>query len=325
MKTKENLLRVIRHNSPEWVPNGMESVVWIMPPVVERPSKSGPDAFGVRWALEEGAEGGTYPAHGGHAITDLSKWRRQITIPDVSALDWDPVAKRAKEIDREQKLVCGFVEMGLFERSYLLLGMDEALVSYLTEPDLMEDLLSVVADYKIELIETFDDAADLDILWYGDDWGTQDNLFMPPETWRRIIKPHTKRIYQCAKKRGIIVDQHSCGKIESIFGDIVEMGAELWNPCQPCNDLAGLKRKYGGRIAFCGGIDSQFVLGRPGVTPEEVRAEVRKRIDEMAEGGGYVAAPSHDVPYRPEIVNAMNEEIVEYGHSVYKHTQKRKP
>ena len=67
----------------------------------------------------------------------------------------------------------------------------------------------------------------------------------------------------------------------------------------------------------CGGIDSQFVLGRSGVTPQEVRAEVRKRIDEMAKGGGYIASPSHSVPYDPAIVAAMQNEIAAYGRKIY--------
>ena len=69
------------------------------------------------------------------------------------------------------------------------------------------------------------------------------------------------------KHRGILVNQHSCGKIASVFADVVEMGADIVNPCQPCNDLADLKRRFAGRITFCGGIDSQHVLDRPGVTP----------------------------------------------------------
>jgi len=314
---KENLLRVIHHNGPAWVPNGMESVVRIGSPAVERPSAAGPDAFGVHWSYEPGAEGGTFPTHGGHTITDLRRWREQVTIPDVDGLDWDSVGERAAEIDRDACLVSGFVEMGLFERSYLLLGMDEALIGYVTEPEQMYELLGAVADYKIALIERFDDLVGLDLVWYGDDWGTQDRLFMRPEIWRATIKPHTQRIYDCMKRRGILVNQHSCGKIESILPDLVEMGADLWNPCQPCNDLAALKRRYGGRIAFCGGIDSQFVLNRPGATTDEVRAEVHRRIDELASGGGYIAAPSHSVPYDPALIAAMNEEIEGYGRRVY--------
>lgn len=321
MQAKENLLRSIRHDGPQWVPNRMESVVSIMAPVVDRTEGPGKDDFGVEWALEEGAEGGTYPAAGGNTITDLSQWRTQITIPDVDRLDWDSVKKQVDDIDRKQNLVSGFVELGLFERSYLLLGMDEALVGYIAQPREMEELVAAIADFKIELIEKFDDVADLDILWYGDDWGTQNDLFLPPEVWRRIIKPHTKRIYDCLKNRDIIINQHSCGKIERVFADMVDMGADVWNPCQPCNDLAALKKSFGGQIAFCGAIDSQFVLDKPGVTPDEVRAEVRRRIDELAEGGGYIAGPSHGVPYDQELIDAMNDEITVYGRRVYARAQ----
>jgi uroporphyrinogen decarboxylase len=213
--------------------------------------------------------------------------------------------------------VQAFVEMGLFERAYLLLGMEEALMAFLTEPEAMADLLNALADYKIALIAAFHEHVPLDLLWFGDDWGTQTDLFLPPATWRALIKPPLARIYACAQERGILVNQHSCGRIERIFGDMVELGAAIWNPCQPCNNLAALKRAYGGRIAFHGGIDSQFVLDRPGVTPAEVRAEVRRRIDELAGGGGYIAGPSHGVPYEPELMAAMNDEIATYGRACY--------
>ena len=229
------------------------------------------------------------------------------------------IEEQVKNIDRSEYLLEGFCEMGLFERSYLLLGMEEALVSYLTEPELMSDLLSALADYKIEFITKFDEVVNLDIVWYGDDWGTQSDLFIPEASWRAIIKPHTTRIYDRMKDREIIINQHSCGKIEKIFGDVVEMGADIWNLCQPCNDLKSMKEQYGDSIAFHGGIDSQFVLNRPGATREEIITEVRKRISEMAEGGGYIAGPSHTIPsHRPDLVRAFNEEIEKFGKEYYK-------
>jgi len=88
--------------------------------------------------------------------------------------------------------------------------------------------------------------------------------------------------------------------------------------------LRKLKSLYGRSIAFCGGVDSQFVLAKPGVTADEVRAEVRRRIDEMAEGGGYIATPSHGVPYSPEILEAMHGEIASYGSSFYAKARERK-
>jgi uroporphyrinogen decarboxylase len=219
----------------------------------------------------------------------------------------------------------GFVEMGLFERSYLLLGMEPALIAYLTEPQEMAAMLGAIADFKIDVVAGLHKHAQIDILWYGDDWGTQSNLFIPPAIWRQTIKPHTQRIYDRARALGIVVNQHSCGRIESIVGDMVEIGAEMWNPCQPCNDLAALKLEYGKRLTFCGGIDSQFVLGRPDVTAKEVRAEVRKRIDDLAGGGGYIAAPSHSVPYDPDILHAMHDEIATYGRQVYRKPRSSSP
>lgn len=116
----------------------------------------------------------------------------------------------------------------------------------------------------------------------------------------------------------MLVNQHSCGKIEAIFGDLVELGMDIWNFCQPCNDLAALKRAYGDRVTFQGAIDSQHVLDRPGVTPDEVRAEVRRRIDQLAGGGGYIAEPSHGVPYDRDVMQAMRDEIESYGRRIYR-------
>ena len=114
--------------------------------------------------------------------------------------------------------------------------------------------------------------------------------------------PPTRRTYEAPRAVGILVNQHSCAKIEAIFGDMVETGADMWNPCQPCNDLAAFKCACGDRMTFCGGLDSQSVLGRPGVSSDEMRAQVRLRIDQMAVGGGYTAQPSHSVPYDPDVV-----------------------
>jgi len=324
MNAKENLLRCIRHDGAQWVPNGLETAVMLSPPIVTRPKMAGRDSWGVRWEMDNG---GTYPAGGPYECSDLRNWRRQVRFPDLKACDWtrftagwggqgDPV--RIENIDRETQLVCGVVELSLFERSYLLMGMEAALMAYVAETESMEELLGAIADFNIELIERLDDAVDLEMVWYGDDWGTQTQLFLPPDVWRETVGRHTRRVYDCMKQRGLIINQHSCGRIEAVFPDLVAMGADIWNPCQPCNDLAGLKRRFAGRICFCGGIDSQFVLDKPGVTAGEVRAEVRKRIDQMAAGGGYIAGPSHGVPYRQELIDAMNDEIAVYGRACYR-------
>jgi uroporphyrinogen-III decarboxylase len=317
MNAKENLLRAIRRDDPAWVPGGMEALHWVLPPVTERQYQEGKDDFGDHWSYDPKAEGGTYPTAGGNSIKDLKQWRSQIHMPDVSAMNWGIVDSQVENVNREENLVVGFVEMGLFERCYMLLGFEEALMSYMTDTEEMSALCGAIADYKIELIRKLHHHAGVEMIWYGDDWGTQDRLFLPPDTWRKVIKPHTQRIYDCMKELGIIINQHCCGHIEAVFGDMVDMGADIWNPCQPCNDLGRLKAEFGDRICFAGGIDSQFVLNKPGATEEGVRREVRRRIDELAPGGGYIAAPSHAVPTDPKLQQAMKEEISNYGRAFY--------
>jgi uroporphyrinogen decarboxylase len=96
------------------------------------------------------------------------------------------------------------------------------------------------------------------------------------------------------------------------------MGADAFNPCQPCNDLKALKEAFGDRICFVGGVDSQFVLSNPTATPDDVREEVRQRIFDLAPGGGYLVGPSHSVPYEKEKLAAMMDAIETYGREVYR-------
>ena len=319
MNAKENYLRALHRDHPQWVPYGGEDVVVMLhPPVVERPNVEALDAFGVKWLFSADAEGGTYPAETDLVITDIERWQEQIRLPDISGMEFSAVRKHAESVDRSQHLLSAFCEMGLFERSYLLLGMDEALVSYLTNPSEMYDLIGAIADYKIALLERFYAETHFDILWFGDDWGTQRNLFLPPDCWRAIIKPHLKRIYDAMKAHGVFIDQHSCGFIEPIMGDLCELGADMWNPCQPCNDLVKLKAMHGAQITFYGGIDSQFVLADPSKTPQDVEQEVKRCIETLAPGGGYIAAPSHSVPYDIKKLEAMERAVAKYGQAIYR-------
>ena len=293
-------------------------MITLLFPVVERPEEAGRDAFGVLWGYESGAEGGTYPLPGEPVITDIEKWKEQLIVPNIETANWGEIARAAKKVNREEHILEGYCEMGIFERVCLLLGMEEALIAFHTHPEDVYDLCEAIADYKIALIRKFYDVTKFDMLKYGDDWGTQLNLFVSPQIWRDIIKPGTKRIYDCAKELGLLINQHSCGKIESIFADLCEMGADIWNPCQPCNDLKGLKISYGDKICFAGGVDSQFVLANPSKTPADVKEEVKKRINEMAlPNGGYITMPSHGVPYDEEKLAAMEATATEYGHAVY--------
>ena len=158
----------------------------------------------------------------------------------------------------------------------------------------------------------------VDVFVTGDDLGMTDGPMMSPQTYRRLIKPHQAELLAAIHKNTSgKVFFHSCGNIYRLLGDLVEVGVDLLNPVQvsagEMGDTARLKREFGDRLSFCGGIDTQRVMPRG--TPADVRQEVRRRIGDLAPGGGYVAAAVHclqpDVP--PANIVAMCEEVTIAG------------
>ena len=158
----------------------------------------------------------------------------------------------------------------------------------------------------------------VDIVVTGDDVASQAGPMMSPAMYRRLIKPHHARMFAAIRENTKAkIYLHCCGNVYRLIEDFIEVGVDLLNPVQvsagEMGDTARLKREFGDRLSFCGGIDTQKVL--PFGRPEDVRAEVRRRIRDLAPGGGYIAAAVHclqpDVPM--ENIVAMCDEVVKAG------------
>jgi uroporphyrinogen decarboxylase len=131
-----------------------------------------------------------------------------------------------------------------------------------------------------------------------------------------MIKPHHRRMTETARRHGKKILWHSCGAVYQFIPDLIEIGVDALNPVQVSAahmDTKGLKREFGRDLAFWGGVDTGKVL--PLGTPAEVREEVKRRIEDLAAGGGYILAAVHniqaDVP--PENVVAMFDAAREFG------------
>jgi uroporphyrinogen decarboxylase len=186
----------------------------------------------------------------------------------------------------------------VFEMYWRLRGMEPALMDMAAEPELAAEMMGRCADFAVHLSQEACCRFPLDWLWTGDDVASQQALIMSPRTWREMIKPHLKRVCQVGKQHELPVAYHSCGAIRPIIGDLIEIGVDVLNPIQ-CNcegmDPLDLKREFGARLAFMGGVDTQGVL--PNGSVGEVRAATRRLIDGMAvDGGGYILAASHTIP-----------------------------
>lgn len=201
----------------------------------------------------------------------------------------------------------------LFEVAWALRGMEEFLQDMLLHPEFVEELLTEITEYYLAVIE---DSLkhDIDAFSFGEDWGSQSKgLIMGPRLWRRFLKPHLARMFARVKEAGRFVHIHSDGDVSAIFGDLIEIGLDIYNPFQPeIMDVYALKRQHGDRLSFHGGIGIQELL--PFGTPEQVKSEVRRLIREVGAGGGYILGPSHalltDTPTRNlvALIEAVQEQ-----------------
>ncbi len=153
-------------------------------------------------------------------------------------------------------------------------------------------------------------ADSVDVVLLNDDLGTQNGLMLAPATYREMIQPYQKVLFEHVKRSfGKPILFHSCGAIRDLIPDLIELGVDALNPVQLSAsdmDLTALKRDFGRDITFWGGgIDTQSVLNHK--TPAEVANAVRRNVDILAPGGGFVFCQVHniqpDVP--PENVVAM--------------------
>ena len=141
-----------------------------------------------------------------------------------------------------------------------------------------------------------------DIIWTGDDWGTQQGMLISPEMWRAEIKPIVAKLWSGIKKHkdDVIIAHHSCGAIAPIIPDLIEMGLDILNPIQPNvpgMEPSALAEKFGGKLSFLGGIDTQDLLRN--ASPGEVEDVARSTMKTF--GTGYILSPAHrihDAPFK---------------------------
>jgi uroporphyrinogen decarboxylase len=191
--------------------------------------------------------------------------------------------------DRFRVFSIGF---SLYERAWTMRGMENLLMDMVLHPDFVHELLNRIADYNIAQVREAL-CYDIDAVYFGDDWGGQHGLIMGPGAWHEFFFPVLRRMYSEVKAAGKFVMIHSCGDVDELFDDLIEIGLSCFNPFQPeVMDVFALMEQYRGRLAFHGGLSTQRTL--PLGTPADVREETN-RLLEAGAGGGYIFAPAHDV------------------------------
>jgi uroporphyrinogen decarboxylase len=205
--------------------------------------------------------------------------------------EWKAKARQTCK-DRRDSFLVGSLGWGLFERSWNLRGFQNALMDAIEHPDFYEEMVERLMNLYLAFVDYTADLP-IDAIQFGDDWGDQRGVILGPERWRRFIKPRWARIYQAVHKAGKLVISHSCGSVADIMPDIIEMKMDVLESVQPepaGMNPYGLKKKWGDRITFWGGLGSQSTVQFG--TPKTIRKEVRRLCSEMGRGGGYILAPA---------------------------------
>jgi uroporphyrinogen decarboxylase len=298
ISARENLLRALTRDDPEYVPvRRLDGSIPGLCSILYHDSAApvnGPDRWGVVWAGGTPArspwepEIASYPVY--HPLSDLSA---------MAGYDFpDPHEPGLLDglldgVDREQVLVCGKLFFLLLERAHTLVGMENLLVAMLEQPERVQRLLTRIADYQIGLVQRYLELG-VDIIRATDDYGAQNALLMSPPLWRSLFKPELARIVTRVKNGGAMFWLHSCGRVMEIIPDLIEIGIDVLDPVQvTANDQAEAKHLYGRQLSLMGGMDLRLLtLG----SPEQVAAEVRKRIELLGQGGGYILAPDSLAP-----------------------------
>lgn len=251
-------------------------------------------------------------------ISDLKKY----SWPDPN----DPgrmegLEERARDFheNTHYAIIADIPLLGPLEFSWLLLRGPKFFEDLVLNKSFARALLEKITDIQIQIFDKYLDAVGkyVHVVAVCEDLGDQYRLLISPQLYREMIKPLHARLWGFIKKKTEAhLFLHSCGSIYPIIPDLIELGVDTINPVQVSAkdmDTARLKREFGADLTFWGGIDTHRVM--PMGSPEDVEEEVKRRIKDLAPGGGYVLTAVHNIQadVKPENVCRMYESAKKFG------------
>jgi len=220
--------------------------------------------------------------------------------PDfIADYRWAGVKEKNNRIIRSGYATVAAMQMTIFELAWYHRGLEEFLIGFYEEPEFNEVLLDEITKIRVKMARKYAEA-DSDILMLGDDVSTQLDMMISPDLWRQFLKPRLSAVITAAKevKPDIIIFYHGDGNLSAIIPDLIEIGVDVLNPVQPeCMDPYKLKEVYGDKLSFWGGLGTQTTL--PFGDLAEVDDTCRTLIEKVGKGGGYVLGPTHII--EPEV------------------------
>lgn len=320
---KENMLKMLRGEQPDWVPLHLDANAWLSTGITGYyyyMQENKVDMFGVEWVSDDAGE---MPKPDRKMLDDITKWREFVSFPDLSKIDFEEMAKADLEYRDPTKLAmyCPYASGGqLFIPLMNMMGFEEGLCALIEEPEACHEMFTAATDIFEEIMRRQIPVYKPELIYLIDDLCSSTSPFISMDIFEEMFAPYYQRLINVAKEFNTPVIWHMCGKGDPIINRIAEMGVRMWEVAEPSNDLLALKKKYGNDFILVGGWDAPGIISKADVTEEYVRQSVRDAIDQLAPGGGYVFWSSGTLFGEKDVQVAAwaEDEARKYGHQFYR-------
>ncbi|MBR6522048.1 MAG: hypothetical protein IKT47_05205 [Oscillospiraceae bacterium] len=315
LSPKENYLRTIDGQVPEYPPSKFDPYMLPFPEELLTPNNL-PDgkpfvtSLGVTYVGCKEANNGAMPEPGKVVINDVTKWRDQLKIRDVSDRDWEGYYKAFTDKADRNNFVINVSGGDYFLTLISLLGFEETMFALYEEPEEVKALLDEIANFYELVTKKEMQYLKPDVYGLMDDDAAYRAPFFSLDIYREFFKPYHKRMCDIALENGCRIVRHDCGKSEQFVDDWLEIGVQGWNPFQVSNDCVGIKKKYGHLLTLDGAWDGMSALA---CTEEELWAKLEEYADTFLPGGRFIFAASaggllNADAHRNEIIHKFYEE-----------------
>jgi uroporphyrinogen decarboxylase len=317
MNAKENALRAMHFDRPEWV---MES-----PPTY---------ALKYHGTDHEGYAGGGHDCPLGSKWVDIwgTEWHKEhegvMGFPRGNPLAEPSALRDYQWPDPNDERICARIYEGaaafpggdpflagrhrdtLWEKAYMLIGMEKLMIYFFTEPEFVREVLHRIMDFQLGIAAHYVKLG-VEFAHLGDDLGTQRGPLLSPRIVAEFLVPEYRRLFDLYRARGVLIGFHSCGSVAAVLDTFMELGVNVLNPAQAtANDLDQLRVRTQGRMALQGGVSSATIMAGP---VERIAAEVKERLWQLGREGGYFCSPDQGMPYPAAHLEAFRQAVADYG------------
>jgi uroporphyrinogen decarboxylase len=230
--------------------------------------------------------------------------------PDDERISGQIRERRSAYDPADGRLLAGLNRDTLWEKSYMLVGMDALICYFYTEPNAVRELLRHIMDFQLSAARRYIDEG-VELVYMSDDLGTQSGLLFSRDILEEFFVPEYRRLFSLYKQHGVLVNFHSCGHVEPVVDVLMDLGVDVLNPVQAsANDLDALRAATQGRMALQGGVSSGLLVTGP---IGSIREEAVRRMWQLGRAGGYFCRPDQGMPWPEEHAAALVETVESYG------------